>query len=148
VSWIINYNTDGGFIKPPELSPEDEYRRMLDFEIWFYEGVLATCPDYVEVLQAVGNSYTARGYYEKGLWVDQKLAKLCPGDPIVFYNLACSYSLISELDQAFDCIRKSIDLGYDDLQCMNSDPDLRNLRSDGRYDGILELIASKRKSAG
>jgi len=147
VSWIINYNTDGGFTKPPELSPEDEYRRMLDFEIWFYEGILAKCEDYVEVLQAVGNSYTARGYYEKGLWVDLKLAKLCPSDPIVFYNLACSYSLMSELDEAFRCIRQSIELGYDDVQCINSDPDLRNLRSDGRYDEILELIASKRKGA-
>jgi tetratricopeptide (TPR) repeat protein len=145
VSWIINYNTDGGFIKPPELSPEDEYRRSLDFEIWFYEGILAKCSNYVEVLQAVGNSYTARGYYEKGLWVDLKLSKLCPSDCIVFYNLACSYSLIGELERAFDCIRRSIDLGYDDLSHMSNDPDLRNLRGDSRYDEIVELIASRQK---
>ncbi|HUW57957.1 MAG TPA: hypothetical protein VMZ92_15050 [Planctomycetota bacterium] len=148
MSWIINYNTDGGFIRPPELSPEDEYRRMLDFEIWFYEGVLERCPDYVEVLQTLGNAYTARGYYEKGLWVDRKLAALCPHDAIVFYNLACSYSLIGEIDEAFSALRRSIKLGYHDVQHLNTDPDLRNVRADHRYDQILELIAAKQTDAG
>jgi len=143
VSWIINYNTDGDFQKPPDLSPEDEYRRMLDFEIWFYEGVLERCGDYVEVLQALAHSYTSRGYYEKGLWTDLKLARLCPADPIVFYNLACSYSLISELDQAFAMLRRGIALGYDDIQHMNTDPDLRNVRADGRYNEVLDLIMLK-----
>jgi hypothetical protein len=77
--------------------------------------------------------------------VDLKLSKLCPSDCIVFYNLACSYSLIGELERAFDCIRRSIDLGYDDLSHMSNDPDLRNLRGDSRYDEIVELIASRQK---
>ena len=144
MSWIINYNTDGGFTKPPELSPEDEYRQMLDFEIWFYEGVLERCGTYVEVLQALGNDYTARGYYERGLWVDLKLAKLCPDDPVVFYNLACSYSLISEQDEAFAALRKAVEHGYDDVQYLNTDPDLRSLRGDPRYGEILELITSRK----
>ena len=143
MSWIINYNTDGGFVRPPELSPEDEYRQMLDFEIWFYEGVLTKIPDYVEVLQALGNCYTARGYYEKGLWLDLKLAKLCPDDPVVFYNLACSYSLIGELDDAYKSLKQSIEVGYEDVQYMNTDPDLRNLRSDNRYEKLLDRLAAK-----
>ena len=141
MSWIINYNTDGGFSRPPELSPEDEYRRMLDFEIWFYEGILEQCPDYPDVLGILAHAYTARGYYEKGLWTDLKLAKLCPGDPVVFYNLACSYSLLGELDDALNTLRKSVELGYDDAEHMNGDPDLRSVRSDDRYSEILELIS-------
>ena len=147
MSWIIDYNTDGGSTRPPELSPEDEYRRRLDFEIWFYEGITSRCPNYVEVLQALGNAYTSRGYYEKGLWVDLKLARLCPRDPVVQYNLACSYSLIGEVDDAVSRLRRSVELGYDDVQQMNTDPDLRNVRSDARYGDILDLITSKRSSA-
>lgn len=143
MSWIINYNTDGGFVRPPELSPEDEYRQMLDFEIWFYEGVLSKSPDYVEVLQTLGNCYTARGYYEKGLWLDLKLSKLCPDDPVVFYNLACSYSLIGELDDAYKSLKQSIEVGYDDVQYLNTDPDLRNLRSDDRYQKLLDQLTAK-----
>jgi len=148
VSWIVNYNTDGGFTRPPELSPEEEYRQMLDFEIWFFEGVLEGSPDYVEVLQILGNAYTARGYYEKGLWVDQRLARLCPRDPVVFYNLACSYSLISELDEAFKALEKAVKLGYDDVQHLNTDPDLKNVRTDARYDEILEHIAARQGKNG
>ena len=148
MSWIINYNTDGGFAKPLDLSPEDEYRQMLDFEIWFYEGVAEQCPDYVEVLQTLGNAYTARGYYEKGLWIDLKLAKLCPRDATVFYNLACSYSLIAEVDDAIGALRKAVEFGYDDVQHMNTDPDLRNVRADDRYDEILELLAAKQIDSG
>ena len=148
MSWIVNYNTDGGFTRPPELSPEEEYRQMLDFEIWFFEGVLEGSPDYVEVLQILGNAYTARGYYEKGLWVDQRLARLCPRDPVVFYNLACSYSLISELDEAFKALEKAVKLGYDDVQHLNTDPDLKNVRTDARYDEILEHIAARQGKNG
>ena len=143
MSWIINYNTDGAFQKPPEISPEDEYRQCLDFEIWFYEGVLERCSGWVEALQALGNDYTARGYYEKGLWVDQKLSKLCPSDPVVFYNLACSWALIGETDEAFLALRTAVERGYDDVQYLNSDPDLRTLRTDPRYGGILELMAAR-----
>ena len=148
MSWIINYNTDGDFTKPPELSPEDEYRRTLDFEIWFYEGVLEVCPDYAEVMQSLAHCYTARGYYEKGLWIDQKLSRLRPRDPLVFYNLACSYSLIGELDDAFGMLAKAIKLGFSDIQHLSSDPDLRNLRSDGRYGEILDLITVKQTGEG
>jgi len=121
---------------------------MLDFEIWFFEGVLEGSPDYVEVLQILGNAYTARGYYEKGLWVDQRLARLCPRDPVVFYNLACSYSLISELDEAFKALEKAVKLGYDDVQHLNTDPDLKNVRTDARYDEILEHIAARQGKNG
>jgi tetratricopeptide (TPR) repeat protein len=145
MSWIINYNTDGGSATPPDLSPEDEYRKALDFEIWFYEGITKDCPDYVEVLQALGNSYTARGYYEKGLFVDRKLATLCPADPVVYYNLACSYSLIGELDEAFKSLDQAVKLGYNDVQHMSADPDLKNLRSDPRYAEILKLMKVPRK---
>ncbi len=144
MSWIINYNTDGAFEQPPQVSPEDEYRQALDFEIWFYEGVIERCADYVEVLQALGNAYTARGYYEKGLWVDQKLSKLCPNDPVVYYNLACSFALISEPEDAFSSLRKCVDLGYDDAQHLNTDPDLRSLRSDPRFGELLETMAARR----
>ena len=144
MSWIVNYNTDGGCADPVGLTPEEEYRRTLDFEIWFYEGVLDSCADYVEVLQALGNAYTARGYYEKGLFVDRKLSKLCPHDPIVFYNLGCSYSLMGEVDDAIENLKTSIELGYTDVEHMNGDPDLKNLRADARYEELVQRILALR----
>ncbi len=105
----------------------------LEFEIKFYENILKDSPDFVEALVALGDAYTKNGRYEEGLKVDQKLAKLKPKDPVVFYNLACSYSLLKELDVSLEALRKAIKLGYDDFSYMQKDLDLENLRQDKRY---------------
>ena len=105
----------------------------LEFEIKFYENILKDNPDFVEALIALGDAYTKNGRYEEGLKVDQKLAKLKPKDPVVFYNLACSYSLLKELDVSLEALRKAIKLGYDDFSYMQKDLDLENLRQDKRY---------------
>ena len=54
------------------------------------------------------------------------------------YNLACSYSLLGELDLAFSTLKKAIDLGYDDFGYLRIDPDLENLRKDERFQLILK----------
>ena len=41
----------------------------------------------------LGDAYTKTGQWEKGLQIDQRLARLCPDNALVFYNLACSYSV-------------------------------------------------------
>lgn len=105
----------------------------LEFEIKFYENILKDSPDFVEALVALGDAYTKNGRYEEGLKVDQKLAKLKPKDPVVFYNLACSYSLLKELDVSLEALRKAIKLGYDDFSYIQKDLDLENLRQDKRY---------------
>lgn len=105
----------------------------LEFEIKFYENILKDNPDFVEALIALGDAYTKNGRYEEGLKVDQKLAKLKPKDPVVFYNLACSYSLLKELDVSLEALRKAIKLGYDDFSYIQKDLDLENLRQDKRY---------------
>lgn len=118
-------------------------REKLDFEISFYEGILQYNPDYVEVLIQLGDAYTKRGFYEKGLEVDLKLSRLCPDDPIVHYNLACSYSLVGEVEKALETLKKAIQLGYTDFAYMEKDPDLKNLRKDERYRKLVEEYLEK-----
>ena len=64
--------------------------RDLDLEILFMEGVIKRDPFYIEALQILGDDYTRRGRFEEGLRIDERLARLCPRDAIVHYNLACS----------------------------------------------------------
>ena len=71
-----------------------EEQRELDVKIGFMEGVVKRDPKYVEALQILGDDYTRRGKFDAGLkMVDEQLSQLRPGDPLVQYNLACSYSL-------------------------------------------------------
>ena len=121
----------------PEDDPEGE---DVEFEIGFYEAILKKLPESVDVLMALGNDYTRHGLFEKGMWIDQRLCQLRPGDPVVRYNLACSCSLLGRPDDALDALEEAVHLGYANFAYMQEDPDLQNLRGDPRYLRLLERV--------
>jgi tetratricopeptide (TPR) repeat protein len=120
---------------------EKNNKRDLDFEINFYEGLLKKNPAFVQALIALGDAYTKRRDFKKGLAVDLRLSRLRKDDPITHYNLACSYSLLNLLDDAFRALKKAIDLGYSDFHYLRLDPDLNNLRKDSRFPRLLKELA-------
>ena len=123
------------------MNPQED----LDFEISFYEKILQENPDFVDALIALGDTYTRRGRYEEGLKVDQRLARLKPDDPVVHYNLACSYSLLKMAEPSLKALKKAIQLGYRDFAFMQRDPDLEFIRRDPRYEELLTRYSEKRK---
>lgn len=122
----------------------------LDFEISFYENLLKENPDFTDALIALGDAYTKRGDYQKGLTIDLRLAKLKPRDPLIHYNLACSYSLLEKSGLSFRALEKAIRLGYREFNFMKQDPDLKFIRKDPRYQELLSKYMKKTldKSAG
>jgi len=114
--------------------------RDLDVKITFMEGIVRRAPEYIEALQILGDHYTQRGHFDNSLKVDKKLSRLEPKNPLVFYNLACSYSLNSELDLAAGALEKALTLGYRDFKWLARDPDLRQLRQHPSYRTIEEKI--------
>lgn len=114
------------------------FKKCLTFnEISFYENLIKDKPDYIDALTALGDMYTKSGRYQEGLRVDKRLVKLKPIDPFVYYNLACSYSLLKMAGLALIALRKAIILGYEDFAYMNKDPDLGFVRRDPRYKKLL-----------
>ena len=77
----------------------------LDFEISFLEGVLKHRPNYIDALAPLAEAYTRRGLFEKGLEIDKRLAFLCQDDPVVHYNLACSYVLSGYTAKALTALK-------------------------------------------
>ena len=123
----------------------DRENKELDFEISFYEGILKRDPDLVDALIPLGDAYTKRGYHEKGLEVDLRLSRLRPKDPTVFYNLACSYSLLGQIGSALESLEKALALGYRDFRFLLSDPDMENLRKDSRFTQLLQKFRKGKK---
>lgn len=115
------------------MGKQIEQQEVLEFEIKFYEGILDKSPEFIEALTALGNLYTKAGNYKKGLTIDLKLLGLRPQDSIVLYNLACSYSLLNELDNALKFIKHAIECGYDNIDYLYADTDLDNLKNDPRF---------------
>ena len=68
-------------------------------------------PRDVDVLVPLGDLMTSKGLLEEGLQIDLRLVSLLPADPVVHYNLACSYALLAKKDRAFEALERSIKLG-------------------------------------
>src|SRR5438034_1400868 len=131
---------------PEKISARKKMKRReskdLDVKIQFMEGIVRRDPEYIEALQLLGDHYTQRGRYDQGLKVDERLSHLEPTNPLVFYNLACSYSLIGEVDLAANALEKALTLGYRDFKWLAKDPDLRTLR---KHPAFREIEAKIRK---
>jgi tetratricopeptide (TPR) repeat protein len=119
---------------------------LLEFEVRFYEKLLSAYPDFADVLIPLGNAYTRLGLYEKGLQIDLRLIQLRGTDPLTWYNLACSYSLLHRVDESMHALRRSIELGYHDLEYLQRDPDLVNVRRSSRYRELLESFVALTRS--
>lgn len=113
------------------------------FEIEFYEGIVKHSPDFVEALAALGDLYTKTGRYEDGLTIDRRLTQLRPKDSMVLYNLACSYSLLNDVSKALAAIKCALTLGYEDLEYLQKDDDLRNLRLDKEFQEYFTVVWQK-----
>src|SRR5256886_17291635 len=96
--------------------------RELDVKITFMEGIVRRDPKYVEALQILGDHYTQRGSFDHSLKVDRQLSRLEPRNPLVFYNLACSYSLNADFDMAAASLERALVLGYRDFKWLARDP--------------------------
>lgn len=117
----------------------------IDFEINFYENVLKGSPDFIEAMMALADLYTKKGLYREGLNLDERLSRLRPEDAVIFYNLACSYSLLNNSYAALNAVKKAIELGYDDFEHLYNDQDLANLLSDGQFQQYLKDVQKKRR---
>lgn len=119
--------------------------RDLDVEISFLHGIVKRDPGFVEALQVLGDAFTKRGKFDAGLEIDQKLSKLLPDDPMVLYNLACSYALTKRYEPAASALLRAIDLGYRDFKWLLKDPDLDSLRKHAAFQKILDKLKGSKK---
>ena len=118
----------------------------IDFEIAFYNGLIEKNPHFAEALAALGDLYTKAGMYKEGLIMDERLVQLKPDDPVVWYNLACSYSLLREIEKALRAFKKAINCGYCDFNHLEQDSDLDNLRQDRRFQQYFARVKSRKPS--
>jgi len=123
---------------PDSLIARFRDQSQLDFEIEFFEQILARHPDYIDVLRCQGELLTRKGLYGRGLQVDLRLVDLCPHDCVVRYNLACSYALTGKKREAISALRQAIEDGYDDLSYLEVDRDLESLHDEPEYRKLLK----------
>ena len=77
-----------------------------------------------------GQEQKARAYLQRA--IDSH-----PDDAMNLYNVACVYSHIGETDKALDALEKSVGKGMAELDWMQNDSDLDNLRDHPRFQKLL-----------
>lgn len=117
-------------------------QELIDFEISFYEKLLTAYPEFVDALIPLAHAYTKRGHYDKGLDIDLRLVSIKGDDPLAWYNLACSYTLLKQIDEAIESLRKAIEFGYRDMRYLQQDPDLLYLRQSPKFHRFMESLAA------
>jgi tetratricopeptide (TPR) repeat protein len=127
------------------IAPKRGERLFDDFEIRICRAVLEADPRNVRALEMLGQALTRVNRHQEALEVDLRVARLRPNDPVAFYNLACSYSNLEDLDGAFTALRQAFDLGYKDYPHLLRDPDLENVRRDRRFKALLDKKWGKRQ---
>ena len=115
-------------------------RGQEDYDIRFLEDLLARVGEAPDILTHLGYLYTQARRHRDALAVDQRLVALRPRDPIAFYNLACSYAILGKVNRGFDALKRAVSLGYRDLEHMQEDADLENLRNDLRWTDLLSVL--------
>lgn len=118
--------------KKRELDPE--------FEIRLFETVLRRNRQYPAVIEILAGLYTKQGRIVDGLKMDRKLVKLQPANATAHYNLACSLALTKRNSAALQALRQAIELGYDDADWMQQDPDLDALKHRPEFTTLLEQL--------
>jgi superkiller protein 3 len=68
----------------------------------------------------------------------QKEAEARPKDPRAAYNVARVYASFDEKDNALTWLAKALQLGFDDIEFVKTDPVLAGLRTDPRFAQVLE----------
>jgi hypothetical protein len=89
------------------------------------------------VIKALADLYTRAGEFDRGYELDLELVRLDPSDAIVWYNLACSQALLHMKKEAFESLDCAVDLGYREVEHLREDEDLKSLRDDPRFEGLM-----------
>lgn len=112
---------------------DDARRRTLEV----IEKRLETSPDDARALCFGSVNLLEAGETEKGMrWLER--AKNSLGDDALnLYNVACVYSNIGQLEEALDCLEKSVRKGMAEVDWMMNDSDLDNLRDHPRFKALL-----------
>lgn len=120
--------------------PLKRIRKPLRIERDFLQSLAKRCPEHPAVLRPLGDLYTRIGQIPEGLAVDQRLTRLLPDDPLVWYNLGCSYALSGEPELALEALDRAARNGYRDGRWMFEDADLKSLRDDPRFRELAERL--------
>ena len=80
------------------------------------------------------------GQKDRGLkWAKRALA-LDPDDPAILYNVACNFAGLGMIEEAVDCLERTVKVGAAYLEWIKNDTDLDPLRDNLRFQALVRSL--------
>lgn len=97
--------------------------------------------DFEEAYVNLSTTYLKAKQFDDTYSTLQTLTGKNPTNTHLHYNLACYYSLTGKPQLALDSLKQAISLGYKDINSIQTDPDLDNLRQETSYKEWIETLS-------
>jgi len=104
----------------------------------YYKESLTIDPDYLYSIEMLGIMYMGGlKDYEKGMEYNVKAEKLGSKNSMVYYNMACYYSVKKDKEKAFKYLDIALYHDYRDVESLKSDTDFNNIKTDNRFINLV-----------
>jgi TolB-like protein/Flp pilus assembly protein TadD len=122
------------------LEQEEDFQRASRKAVEIVEHHLEVQPDDHRALEMGGALQARVGNVEKArAWIG-RATTIDPNNPSTWYNAACAYAMMGEVDEAIDALENSLNSGLADVRWIENDPDFEPLRENERFKALLERI--------
>jgi serine/threonine protein kinase/Tfp pilus assembly protein PilF len=84
-------------------------------------------------LARLGDLTKAVEYADRSLAID-------PDDPMLLYNVSCTYVALGRHEDALNCLERAVDKGFGHKEWIDHDPDLDPIRDSMRFQALSEAM--------
>lgn len=130
---IYHYNEGNKFLK----------QNNWEEAISNYKMALHHNKNFNEAYINLSSAYLIGKQFQESLKTLNALQRLNPKHPLLHYNLACYYALIGNTTLGVKSLKLAVANGFNNLQTLKTDPDLKNLRLDPRFKELEKLLSAK-----
>ena len=122
------------------LGNTDKEEEKLRHGLRLMEGSLELNPDDARAANLAAGVYGSLGEAENAIKYGERSLAIDPEDPMLLYNVACMYASLGRTDQAISCLERAVDKGFGHKEWIDNDPDLNSIRSNPKYQSIVDAI--------
>lgn len=106
-----------------------------------YKKALSIDEKFLPALNRLAEQYSESENYDEAIAYYKKIAQYNPAiEPTIYYNVACLYARKHNMEKAIDFLKKAIDAGYDNLEMIENDEDLKYIRETPEFEKIVTSL--------
>lgn len=124
---------------------KEKYNEILNTGIRTYRRYLANHHDDARCHMYLATDLAQIDENDEAMKEAKIALELSPDDPLMLYNACCFYAQLKEIKLALDKLEESIAVGYANVEWLERDSDLENIRNEDRFIKIYEQMKLKGK---